>query len=1238
MKIKLLITLLSLGIFNYTFAVLNTPNQVAPSNAAINQNVNAILDWDPVTGATGYNYQYDTSPAFNSANFFNGNVSGSSQVTLANLQFGTTYYWKVRAIKSTAPIDSSLWSSTFSFTTIDALTNLAPANGATNQESNVILDWQAFSGITGYLYEYDTSPSFNSPNLFNGTIGATSQVNTANLLFNTTYYWRVRAYHAADTSAYGPVWSFTTIDALTNLAPANGATNQESNVILDWQAFSGITGYLYEYDTSPSFNSPNLFNGTIGATSQVNTANLLFNTTYYWRVRAYHAADTSAYGPVWSFTTIDGITNLAPANGATNQESNVILDWQAFSGITGYLYEYDTSPSFNSPNLFNGTIGATSQVNTANLLFNTTYYWRVRAYHAADTSAYGPVWSFTTIDGITNLAPANGATNQESNVILDWQAFSGITGYLYEYDTSPSFNSPNLFNGTIGATSQVTTANLLFNTTYYWRVRAYHAADTSAYGPVWSFTTVNLITHLTPANGSTSMSLTPTLDWAAFGGILGYQYRYSEDSTFATANYGILGATSQVNLAGLLYGTRYFWSVRAFHAADTSDWSLPWNFTTNYQMTIAPVLISPVNGATNVPLNGVQLEIGSIASASDYQYQISSNSNFSAYSYYGAAGLTQVIATLNPSTTYYWRARGHNSAGNSPWATPFTFTTVAGAPPTPINLGPLDASTNIDWLNATISWSAVPGATTYVLIFDDNAGFSSPVTINGSNNFYDTGLLDPNTTYYWQVQAVNGSGNSSFSPVWSFTTGPVPAPSPTSPLNGALGVSINGTTVSWNAVNGATSYYLEYATNAAFTGAMGLTVTSTSYSLPTLLSNQTYYWHVYANYNAFSSVYSTTFTFTTVAAPILLAPQLLSPTNMATNIPIVGTNLTWQAASGALSYDWEISTDMAFTTVVSGNTGLLNTLLSSLTNATTYYWHVRSVNITDSSSWSNTFSFTTESAFVLLPPQLISPSNLATGIPIVGTNLTWQAASGALSYDWEISTDMAFTTVVSGNTGLLNTLLSSLNNTTTYYWHVRSVNTTDSSSWSNTFSFTTESAFVLLPPQLISPTNLATSIPIVGTNLTWQAASGALSYDWEISTDMAFTTVVAGNTSATFALMSTLMSNTTYYWHVRSIDADTISDWSSTFSFTTDILSGLGQNVKNGNIGWYLSDDQLIINFPNEYIGAEYQIVNTSGQIITKSSLSSSSIQIDQAGWSKGVYLMQIASKNNMIHLKLIFP
>lgn len=1247
MKIKIILLFLCLGVIKSSFAILNTPNQVAPNNGATNQNVNAILDWDPVTGVTGYRYQYDTSPTFNSPNLFSGTLGTVSQATLANLKFNTTYYWKVKAIKTTAPADSSNWSSSFSFTTLDNINNLLPANGALNQNPNAILDWEIVSGVAGYLYQYDTSPTFTSPNLFNGAILGSSQVTLANLNFNTTYYWRVRAYTTTDTSSYGAVWSFKTLDIITNMLPANGATNTNISTLLDWDPVSGTIGYLYQYDTSPTFNTPNLFNGTINGISQVTLNALQFGVTYFWRVRAYHATDTSSYGATWSFTTLGTFSYIAPANNSVNQAANVTLDWDALTGISGYIYQYDTSATFNSPILYTGTLGATSQINAANLRFNTTYFWRVRAFNSVDTTAWQQVWSFSTMESFNNLLPANGSVNQFPNVTLDWSAVGGILGYIYQYDTAATFNSPLLFTGTLGNISQVNTANLLFDTKYYWRVRAFHATDTTAWQQVWSFNTFIIISHLTPANGATGTNLGPILDWSTVNGILGYQYRYSEDANFATATYGVLPLISQVTLSGLLYGTQYFWSVRAFNAVDTTVWSLPWNFTTNYQMASAPALISPNNGASNQPLTGVQLSIGSVVNATDYQYQLSTNSNFTTYTYYSAAGLTQALGTLNASTTYYWRARGHNSAGNSPWASAYSFSTVLGAPPAPINAGPSNAAINIDWLGATINWSQVAGATGYVLLYDDNASFSSPTTINTADNFYATGMLNPNTTYYWQVQAVNASGSSSFSAVWSFTTGPVPAPMLLSPSNLATGVPINSVTLSWSAVTAATSYYLEYATNVSFTGAIAVTVTGTSQALPTLANNQIYYWRVYANYNSFSSVYSNVYSFTTEIGAVLLAPVLISPANLATNVPINGINLTWQAAVGAISYNWELSTSPSFTTPVNGNTSNLNNLIPVLLNNTTYYWHVSSVGATTTSAWSSTFSFTTAipapavptliapantstnidwmgtmldwssvatatnyvvlfddninfispltfnttddfyNTGMLLPnttyfwkvhasnaagnsaystiwsfttglipaPVLNSPANNSIGLAVTGITLQWLPVIGATDYYVEYANNPAFTGAIGATVVSTSYNLPTLSNNQTYYWHVYAGYNAYSSNYSSSFSFTTIGINVLTAPQLLSPADGAVNVPIIGTSITWQSVTDALSYEWELSADANFTTVVSGNTSALSELMITLLNNTTYYWHVKSIGATTNSAWSSTFSFTTAIVA-----------------------------------------------------------------------------------
>jgi hypothetical protein len=121
------------------FGILNTPTLTAPFNNSTNNQPNELLDWGGVTGATGYEYKLSTDPGLAGASAIS--VSGTSQANTANLLFGTVYYWRVRALKTTAPIDSSLWSTIWSFTTVEQLTLLAPFNASLFAAPNEQLDW-----------------------------------------------------------------------------------------------------------------------------------------------------------------------------------------------------------------------------------------------------------------------------------------------------------------------------------------------------------------------------------------------------------------------------------------------------------------------------------------------------------------------------------------------------------------------------------------------------------------------------------------------------------------------------------------------------------------------------------------------------------------------------------------------------------------------------------------------------------------------------------------------------------------------------------------------------------------------------------------------------------------------------------------------------------------------------------------------------------------------------------------
>lgn len=93
-------------------------------------------------------------------------------------------------------------------------------------------------------------------------------------------------------------------------------------------------------------------------------------------------------------------------------------------------------------------------------------------------------------------------------------------------------------------------------------------------------------------------------------------------------------------------------------------------------------------------------------------------------------------------------------------------------PTVPTLTGPADGAVDVP-LRPTFSWDAATQSASYMLEVATDMGFSNVVytaTVEGTSHAMSDYNLDPDTDYYWRVNATNICGDSAYSATYSFTT------------------------------------------------------------------------------------------------------------------------------------------------------------------------------------------------------------------------------------------------------------------------------------------------------------------------------------------------------------------------------------------------------------------------------------------------------------------------------------
>ncbi|MEI6901135.1 MAG: T9SS type A sorting domain-containing protein, partial [Bacteroidota bacterium] len=197
------------------FTTIDNFSLQLPANNATKVFLNAPLTWKAVNGLLVYGYQIATDAAFTHMVIESeldtiAVKSGSFRVKSVEasfLKFGTQYYWRVRGRHNS---DTAIWTTPYSFTTINTVDLKTPTNGQTNVALKPTLTWTKQTGIVNYEIVIGDSLFTSIFLTYKANVADGQYIVGKTMLSDKKYFWKMRSISDDDTSNWSPSWSFRT--------------------------------------------------------------------------------------------------------------------------------------------------------------------------------------------------------------------------------------------------------------------------------------------------------------------------------------------------------------------------------------------------------------------------------------------------------------------------------------------------------------------------------------------------------------------------------------------------------------------------------------------------------------------------------------------------------------------------------------------------------------------------------------------------------------------------------------------------------------------------------------------------------------------------------------------------------------------------------------------------------------------------------------------------------------------